>query len=293
MKLHDISKQLDSSLDARLLLKHVTGLSDADLIGLSDIPLNEDQKALLDDFILQRLNGRPISKIIGIKEFYGRDFIVSDDVLDPRPDSELLIDIILRHCEHQRCNPKASNPYSSWIASSSPPPRNDNIKFLDLGTGSGCLILTLLAELPQATGIATDISDKALDIACKNADKLGVQDRVEIIKSDWFSKIEGTYDIILSNPPYINSDVVPTLDKNVRDFDPILALDGGDDGLLPYKMILPQVKKYLNKGGVIALEHGYDQCGRIKRLIEKEGLSKIRAYQDLGGHSRVLTAIHK
>jgi release factor glutamine methyltransferase len=269
MRLNDIKRQLNSSLEARMLIKHVTGLNDADLISMDSITLSEQQKSQLDDMIAQRLKERPISKIIGYKEFYGRDFIVTDDVLDPRPDSETLIEAVLEHV-----------------------PLKENIKIVDLGTGSGCLILTLLAELPNAKGVATDISPKALEVAQKNACQLGVSDRVELIESNWFEQVEGKYDVIVTNPPYIESEVVPTLDKNVRDFDPILALDGGADGLLPYKMILPQVKKYLKTGGMIAFEHGYDQCGRIKRLIEKEGFSQIRAHQDLGGEDRVLTAIH-
>ncbi len=256
-----------------MLLKHVAGLSDADLIGSNEIDLSPQQQSRLDGFIEERLQGRPISKIIGMKEFYGRDFIVSDDVLDPRPDSEILIEAVLKHVS-------SSNKLGSDIA------------ILDLGTGSGCLILTLLVELPNADGVGTDISDKAMAIANKNAEKHGLTGRAQFIKSDWFENVTGQFDVILSNPPYIETDVIPLLDKSVRAFDPILALDGGADGLLPYKMILPQVKWSLKPGGMIAMEHGHDQCGRIKRLIEKEGFDQIRAHQDLGGKDRVLTAIH-
>ena len=143
------------------------------------------------------------------------------------------------------------------------------------------------------TGVAVDLSEKALAVAQKNAEKLNVCDRVRFIQSDWFDSVEGQFDVILSNPPYINTDVIETLDKNVREYDPIQALDGGKDGLDPYKMILPQAKNYLKTGGMIAFEHGYDQCGRIKRLIENAGFSRIQAVKDLAGHDRVLTAIDK
>ena len=251
-----------------MLVKHITSLNDADLISMNDILLSEEQENQLNDLVKQRLNGRPISKIIGVKEFYGRDFIVSDDVLDPRPDSELIIDLVLQY-EGQKA------------------------RILDLGTGSGCLILTLLSELPNATGVAADISHAALNITKQNADQLGVRDRIKFIESDWFESIEGKFDIVISNPPYINSDIIPTLDKNVREYDPMLALDGGNDGLFPYKVILPQIRTYLKKGGMIAMEHGFDQGDTLQRLAVDAGLSDIQTYKDLGGLDRVITAIHK
>lgn len=270
MRLREISKQLNSSLDARMLVKHVTGLSDADFIGMDDIPLTESQYVQLQNFIEQRISGRPVAKIIGYKEFYSRNFIVNDDVLDPRPDSEILVDTVLKWAKDKR-----------------------EVSILELGVGSGCLVLTLLAELSGATAVGVDISTKALDVATRNAQSLGVCDRIEFVESNWLDNVQGQFDIIISNPPYINSDIIDELAKDVRDFDPILALDGGKDGLDPYKVILPQIRAYMKHGGIMALEHGYDQCGRIKRLIENTGLSEIHAHQDLGGHDRVITAIHK
>ncbi len=270
MRLRDISKQLNSSLEARMLVKHITGLSDANLIGMNELPLSESQTAQLNDFIAQRLNGRPVSKIIGCKEFYGRDFIVSDDVLDPRPDSELIIDVILKN--------KA---------------KTGSLKILDMGTGSGCLALTLLAEYPNATALATDISIQAINVAKKNAESLGVCDRVRFIESNWFDSIEGEFDVIISNPPYIESDDIENLSREVSKYDPILALDGGKDGLLPYQVILPQIRTYLNDGGIMVIEHGTGQSPRIKRLVENEGLDDIQVHYDLGGHDRVISAIHK
>ena len=282
INLGHIAKQLNSSLEARMLVKHVTSLSDADLITNDEIALTDVQRIELDNMIAQRLAGRPVSKIIGMREFYGRDFVVTDDVLDPRPDSEVLIEEVLLSLRRQGSVDGGPRFHGEG-----------KIKILDLGTGSGCLILTLLAELPNAIGVATDISVKALDVARRNADQLGLNDRITFAESNWFENVQGTYDIIISNPPYIDSDVVPELAVDVREYDPIQALDGGIDGLDPYKVILPQIRNYLDKDGLVALEHGYDQHARIKRLMENAGLAEIRGVQDLGGHDRVLTAIHK
>lgn len=260
-----------------MLIKHVSGLRDADIIGAYAITLTESQHSELDEMVTQRLDGRPVSKIIGKKEFYGREFIVTDDVLDPRPDSETLIDVVLRECAEQ----------------SDEAIQKTNLRILDLGTGSGCLILTLLAELPNAHAVATDISDKALNIARQNAEKLGVAERVEFIKSDWFDSVEGMFDIIISNPPYIEAEVIPTLSIDVREYDPLMALNGGTDGLEPYRMILPQIRNYLKKGGFCALEHGQGQCGRIKEIAEQHGFVDGQTHYDLAGRDRVFSFLHK
>lgn len=270
MLLSDISKKLNSSLEARMLVKHISGLSDADLISNNDITLTTAQNKQLNDFIAQRLGGRPISKIIGYKEFYGRDFVVTNDVLDPRPDSELIIDVVLKSKS-----------------------KNSELRILDMGTGSGCLVLTLLAELQNATAIATDISPKAIDVAKKNAELFGVCERVRFVESNWFKSIEGEFDIIVSNPPYIVSGDIQNLSREVSIYDPILALDGGEDGLFPYQVILPQIRRYLKNDGIMALEHGVGQSSRIKKIVENVGLDDVQVHYDLGGHDRVISAIHK
>jgi len=271
MNLRDLSLKLSSSLEARILVKHITTLSDSDLIGVDNISLDEAEESWLNHAIEQRLNGRPISKIIGYKEFYGRNFIITDDVLDPRPDSETLIDAVLEYAKG----------------------RNDTLRILDLGTGSGCLILTLLAELPNATGFGTDISDNALSIAAQNASALNMQNRVQFIKSNWLESIAGKFDIIVSNPPYIETRTLETLDKDVREFDPIIALDGGIDGLTPYKILFPQIRGFLNYDGFVAMEHGTRQHEQIQRLIDNAHFKQIRVHYDLGGHDRVTSALAK
>lgn len=262
-----IGKKLNSALEARMLIRHVTGLSDADLITMNSIELNENQKATLDNMISQRLNGRPISKIIGKKEFYGRDFIVSDDVLDPRPDSEILIEEVLKQCNSSK-----------------------HYNILDLGTGSGCLALTLLAQLPNTQAVATDISDGALSVAKENADNLNLFDRIEFMKSNWFDDVEGQFDIIISNPPYIESIVIPTLEKEVKSYDPMGALDGGEDGLNPYKVILPQIRNYLTPNGFFVLEHGYNQQDDIIKLAQNEGFTNISGRKDYNQNDRIIIA---
>jgi len=260
------------------LVKHILDVNDADLIMMKDIIFTRDQKAFFDDALLQLSNGRPLSKIIGVKGFYGRDFVVNDDVLDPRPDSELLIDLALDYCRER----KDITP----------------VRILDLGAGSGCLILTLVAEIGKmigmdhVSGVAVDISDDALTITNVNTDAFGLTPCVEVIKSNWLDAVEGMFDIIVSNPPYINHDVIETLDKNVRDYDPMMALDGGDDGLNPYRVILPQIRTYMKKGAFFAVEHGYDQQQKIGLMFENEGFEQIRLHKDYANHDRVVTGIN-
>ena len=271
MNLHDIAKKLGSSLEARMLLRHVTGLSDAEFITKDVIPLTHSQKIQLEECIAQRLQKKPIAKIIGEKEFYGLSFLTSEDVLDPRPDSETLIDVVLKHTKNK------NHPY----------------KILELGTGSGCLILTLLSELPYAQAVATDISECALTIATNNATRIGVTDRVKFLISDWFKSVRGEFDIIISNPPYIESKDIQNLDADVRNYDPLLALDGGEDGLDPYKVILPQIRTYLKNDGFVALEHGSGQGSRINEIAEKYGFVDTQTHHDLSGHDRILSIFHK
>jgi release factor glutamine methyltransferase len=268
MNLSVLSKKLHSSLEARILLSHITGLSETDLITTDSINLDEKQKKNLDDMILKRLNGRPLSKIIGLKEFYGLEFLVNDDVLDPRPDSEILIDAVLKYADKQK-------PY----------------KILDLGTGSGCLILTLLSHLPHASGYAVDFSEKALAVARKNAVSLGLENRTSFIQSNWLESVDGTFDIIVSNPPYIETKTIDDLQVEVKNHDPILALDGGNDGLNPYRVILPQIRTYLNHGGFVAFEHSSGQVETIKRLIENQGFRNVQQHHDYAGHDRILSFI--
>lgn len=269
MNLREIAKTLGSSLEARMIVKHYTGLTDSDLIGLDTLHLTEQQSQSIQNAIEKRLQKWPVSKIIGYKEFYGRNFITNEHVLDPRPETEQIVDLVKRHAHEHNLNEP---------------------RILDLGTGSGCLALTLLCELPNATGIASDISSQALETAQKNAQYLNVNDKITFIKSNWLDQIQGTFDIIVSNPPYIERHVVDNLDIEVKQHDPLLALDGGGDGLTPYKIICPQIRPYLNKHGLIAFEHGTGQSNAIHNLLKTNDFNKIEIHYDYAGHDRIVTA---
>jgi len=255
-----------AALDARLLLCHALQMTHEQFVLQGDKEIYPDQVNEIDVLMAQRLDGRPVSKIIGQKEFYGRVFKTTDDTLDPRPDSETLIDAVLRQVD-----------------------RTKNPVMLDLGTGTGCLILTLLSELPKAQAIAVDLSEAALRVARQNAIRLEVEDRVLCVASDWFCKVTGTFDVIVSNPPYIPAADIPGLAAEVRKYDPLSALVGGEDGLDPYRVIIPQLAGFLNKGGLVAFELGQGQAKQVADMLEKAGFTDVRAHCDLAGIERVVT----
>lgn len=221
--------------------------------------------------ILGRLQQKePLTKILGETEFYGRTFVVSHDVLDPRPDTEHLVDRVLRE-----------------IAMDEP------TTVLDLGTGSGCLAITLAAERPLLHVTAVDVSSKALKIAEINAKNLGVSDRITFLCSDWLKDVPmNRYDGIVSNPPYIKRDVVDRLDDSVRLFDPAVALEGGEDGLVAYRTILGAAPDFLIEKGWLAFEIGFDQAADIRRLALLFGFELIEIIKDYQRHDRVAYLTH-
>jgi release factor glutamine methyltransferase len=228
--------------------------------------LGEDaEPSRIQQVIARRVKGEPLSRIMGRREFYGRMFALGPDTLDPRPDTETLIDIAL-----QRFGKKGPQ------------------KILDLGTGTGCILITLLAEWPEAQGVAVDISPGALDIARQNAKTHGVLDRSRWILGSWGAASDQSYDLIVSNPPYIRTEVIPILSPEVQNHDPILALDGGSDGLEAYKIIFTEIKKILNPGGIALLEIGFDQEESVARLAGESGLSVSSVHRDIGGNPRVV-----
>ena len=213
----------------------------------------------LNSFILRRLAGEPVAKILGKKGFWKDDFIVSKDVLDPRPDSEILIEAVLEKF----------------------PDKNAALRILDLGTGSGCLLLSLLGEYQNATGVGIDISEKALAIANQNkGNKMA-----EFIQRDMRQDLSnlGKFDIMISNPPYIPTDEIQTLKRDVKDYDPLLALDGGTDGLDFYRAL---TKQHLAHN--LFIEIGKDQEAKIIPLFENAGWDFVQSWKDLGGITRVL-----
>ena len=255
------------ALDARILVRAATGLSDIAMIADGGQTVADKHQALIDAWLARRLAGEPVSRILGEKEFYGRDFKVTPATLDPRPDTETLIERAL-----------------DWAMAQKRP-----LRILDLGAGTGCILITLLAELPDATGVAVDINQDAIAVSRENAVKHGVETRSDFAVGSWFDPVAGErFDLIVSNPPYIPDADIESLAPEVRNHDPILALAGGIDGLDPYKIIFSGLKNHLLPGGMAYLEFGFGQAESLARLVDDSHLFMSRITPDLGGIPRVV-----
>jgi release factor glutamine methyltransferase len=257
----------DAAIEARLLIGGLLQLSSTDVFVNGDRSLTDDETKKIDDAVARRLNREPVHRILGAREFHGLDFLLSKETLEPRPDTEVLVDAILEFAHKLK---------------------EDRIKILDLGTGTGAIVLSLLSELPNAFGVGSDISDDALKTARANARKFGLDGRFEAVKSHWFDMIEGRFDIIASNPPYIRSDVIPNLEPEVRNFDPAAALDGGADGLAAYAAIAGHAAEFLKPHGYVGLEIGFDQKDPVIAIFEAAGFALVQAKRDYGNNDRVL-----
>ncbi|NBX04453.1 MAG: peptide chain release factor N(5)-glutamine methyltransferase [Alphaproteobacteria bacterium] len=255
-----------ASLDARILLEYVLGVSREQLLMGMDRTLTVEQEAQYRHLIALRAERRPLAQIIGRREFWGADFTVSEYTLDPRPDSETLIEAVLERVAD----------------------KNAPLKILDLGTGTGCLLLTLLRELPNAQGTGVDICPNAMGVARENARALELETRVEFVASDWCEQLSGAFDIIISNPPYIPTDDIETLAPEVKKFEPLLALDGGKDGLDCYRTITAKLPAHLTPSGFAAFEIGIGQQRSLEMLAEEHGLKVSAVKKDLGGIPRCL-----
>ncbi|MGI9406833.1 MAG: peptide chain release factor N(5)-glutamine methyltransferase [Hyphomicrobiaceae bacterium] len=238
-------------LDARLLLAHAAGMADAGVLTALDATLEPETADHYDALIARRRAGEPVSRIIGRRGFWKHDFIVTPDTLDPRPDSETLVELVLRIVAHE-----------GW--------EQKEVSLLDIGTGTGCLLLCLLDELPRARGTATDISGKALAVARENAGRLRVTDRATFRKCRWTEGLAGPFDIILSNPPYIPSGDINGLMDEVRNHDPHIALDGGADGLDACRAIASGAAA-LQSGGWLVLEIGAAQHNDVAQILNGSG----------------------
>lgn len=250
-------------LDARLLLQWVTGLSREDLILDPEHPVSDEQARRFHAMIARREGREPVSRILGEREFHGRVFRVTPDTLDPRPDTETLVEAALA------LMPRAG-------------------RFLELGVGTGAVTVTILAERPQALGVATDVSAAALAVAAENAGRHGVADRLSLLEGDWFRPVTGVFDIIVSNPPYIPAADLAGLSPDVRCFDPRLALDGGKDGLDAYRAIATGAAAHLVPGGHVVLEIGAGQGPDVAAVFAAAGFLPVGQHRDLGGHVRCL-----
>lgn len=259
----------DAALDARLLVEHFTGTSRSDAIARPDIATQAQAVAAVEAALERRSAGEPVHRILGFREFYGLELSLSAQTLEPRPDTEILIDTIL--------------PFMRDVAA-----REGVCRVLDLGTGTGAIALALLANVPDATAIGVDVSPDALATAARNAVGLGLADRFTALRSDWFSQINGRFHVIASNPPYIRSDDIAGLQAEVRLFDPVRALDGGEDGLQPYRVIAAQAAAHLEQDGAVVVEIGNTQRLEVISIFENEGFRLLEARRDLGGNDRVL-----
>ncbi|MDG1234762.1 MAG: peptide chain release factor N(5)-glutamine methyltransferase [Amylibacter sp.] len=249
--------------DARILMAHILDISPSRLpIALSRV-LTPQQVAQFEHTIHCRAAHTPISHITGKRAFWKYDFCVTPDVLDPRPETETLIELALQ------------GPEPATI--------------LDLGTGSGCILLSLLSELPQAMGIGVDISEAALKIASENIDGLDLTGRATLQISDWFSEVNGQFDLIVSNPPYITEAEMLELEPAVCNHEPHLALTTGGDGLSAYRNLAKDLKNYLTPGGRAFFEIGKDQGQKVYNIFANTGIGPVVIHPDLGGHPRIVS----
>ncbi len=274
LKLRNIGVET-ANLDCRLLLSKSLCRRES-LYNHQNILISQSEIAKFQSLIQERLNGKPVSRIINRRNFWKKDFELNDDTLDPRSDSETLIETI-------------TEQYKDKL---------QFLKILDLGSGSGCLGLSLLDEYPQSEASFFDISPKSLEMVKKNASNLGLLERSKYINLNW--KVNGwdeklitiekniKYDVIISNPPYIPTDVIKTLKKEVQNFDPFIALNGGKDGLDAYNSILPKLINIIKSSGKIFLEIGKGQENCIIKIATEHGLSLKEYKKDLSGVTRVL-----
>ena len=252
----------EAELDARLLLEEICGTDRNTLLVHGGREVTEEELAQYKEMLEKRSAHIPLQQIIGRQSFMGLDFYVDENVLIPRQDTELLVEEALQEL-------------------------HDGMRILDLCTGSGCILLSLLKYSNDCEGIGADISEDALKVAERNRVQLGLEN-VAFVKSDLFEAVEGKFDMLVSNPPYICSDVIDTLMPEVREHEPRLALDGSADGLRFYRRILADCGAYLKPGGMLFFEIGYDQGEAVKRLMEENGFLEVEVKKDYGGLDRVV-----
>ena len=253
----------DPIRDARLLLADCLELRTQNLNLLNDSYISEIKISKFRRMVKERCKRKPVSKILGYRSFWGRDFEINENVLDPRGDTETLIELIL-DCKFEN--------------------------MLELGTGSGAIAITVLAERPEVTCVATDISEYALKTASTNSKRHGVESRLKLLHSNWFEKISGSFDVIVSNPPYISSEEYAQLSAEVVKYDPKISLTLGGDGLEAYREILSRALEKLSKNGHIFLEIGYTQANAVGHLFREAGFQHIKVHKDLGSRDRVISA---
>ena len=262
---------IDSAeLDARLLAGAALNLDLTGLIAASTRAVTPNEAISLDSFLQRRLAGEPVARILGSKEFWGLPIKLSPATLVPRPDTETVVELALEIARDEAdATPRC---------------------IVDIGTGSGAILLALLSEWREATGVGTDVSVLALQTASDNAKRLGLAQRASFVACNYTAALSGSFDLIVSNPPYIRSSDIAELDREVRDYDPFAALDGGTDGLDAYRAIVPQAVHLLAPGGMLIVEAGSGQSGPISQLMSASGLTSARPPKaDLAGIPRAIS----
>lgn len=259
-------------LDAELLMGRALGLSREELFLASARPLKGEETTYFEALVSRRIGREPVARILGTKEFWSMDFVLNEATLVPRPDSETLVVAVLQEIGEAKDNP---------------------LRILDLGTGTGCLLLALLSELPAAYGVGVDSDESALAAATDNARRLDLQGRTEFHQGDWFAALgpdAGGFDVIVSNPPYIPSGEIAELAPEVAKYDPRSALDGGADGLDAYRQIAAGARGVMAPGGLLVMELGAGQEDAVSRTLEDNGFTVRALYDDLAGVARVISA---
>jgi len=257
------------SIDARLMLEVAADVTRTEIVTDPYRELSAEQEAMLEDFLARRARREPVSHIIGRKGFWKILLQVNKDVLTPRPETEVIVDEVLKAFPE-------TMPFS----------------MLDLGVGSGTILLAVLAERPAAKGLGVDASNDALAVARDNAANLDLNTRAALMHGDWTAGLgDATFDLVVSNPPYIPTAVIETLEPEVRDHEPRLALDGGADGLDAYRLLAPEILRVLKPGGMFAVEIGYDQSKAVEALFRAAGGQQVRTVKDLSTHDRVVTGV--
>ena len=258
-------------IDARLLVEAAADTTRVEIVTDPYRVLTPEQEARLEDYLARRAKREPVSHILGRKGFWKIMLQVTPDVLTPRPDTETVVEYVLRDF-----------------------PENAPWHVLDLGVGSGAILLSILAERPAAKGLGVDVSEEALAVARENAANLGLAGRTALLRGDWTWGLgEATFDLVVSNPPYIASHVIEDLEPEVRDHEPRLALEGGPDGLNAYRTLAPEILRVLKPGGRFAVEIGYDQKDAVEALFREAGAADVVTVRDLGDRDRVVAGAKK
>ncbi|ABS13758.1 peptide chain release factor N(5)-glutamine methyltransferase [Brucella anthropi] len=267
--------ELDTpDLDARLLVEWATGKTRLDLISAPEQLVDSAVIETLSDALDRREKGEPVHRIMGVREFFGLPFRLSAATLEPRPDTEVLVELVI--------------PALEALAV-----QKNTLELLDMGTGTGAIIISLLHRFERTHGIGLDMAEGALAMARINAVANGVGDRFAALKSDWFENVSGRFHLIVSNPPYIPHEDIAGLSREVREHDPLAALDGGSDGLNFYRALAQKAADHLYKQGMVAVEIGAGQFQDVEALFESAGFSLAGHASDLGGHRRAMLFAYK